>query len=337
MILRKTLIAMAMLAMCLMAVNAAPKKSIYDARWNEKRISEITLEILRQVKVQEDEYVKMREERSKDRNGNGMYGGMYDGPYDGPGGRGENKEDEIPPYKLDIQRIQMEVEKKFGKGGDELDLRADLRNKMEIQEEARKIIEKDPQFQCDYDALLAQEIKDAEEMYPLYKEGQKVEIRFAHGNEPRRTYKGTFKSGGPFKIWIGREMLNKVDLPEIFRARFYPDLNAKARQEEVAKHRLITKFNIEKDEAIAVKVKEMLQRQFDTNCARGWVYINEVWKRPKELVEDTLMFRKEDLKMRQADQHRKAERAAQDAEMESEGGRRGGYHDPRARARELTR
>ncbi|MCQ2397494.1 MAG: hypothetical protein MJ106_07350, partial [Lentisphaeria bacterium] len=310
---------------------------IYDIKWNEKRISEISLEILRQVKVQEDEYTKKLEERNKEKSsGYGMNGpmggppmGMMDDMYS------ETPKDDVPEYKLDIARIQNEIEKKFGKGGDELDLTVDLRNKVEIQEEAMRIVSRMPEFQKDLKELEAQEIKDAEEMYPLYKEGQKVEIRFAHGNEPRRTYKGTFKSAGPFKIWIGREMLNKADLPELFRARFYPDLNAKARQEEIAKHRLITKFQIEKEEAAAAKAKEMLQRQFDTNCPRGWIYINDVWKRPKELVVDTLEYRKHDLKMRQANQARQAERAA---EMEAEydnGNNRGGSRDPRARARSL--
>lgn len=332
---------LAIMAFLFLGILIGEAKSKYDIKWNERRITEISKEILNQVSVQEAEYRKILEDYQKNKNGNN--GGMYDaGPmmYDGP--NSEKKEDDTPKYKLDIDKIKAVVTKKFG--GNEMDsfsdgvrpAKVDLRTKHDLQEEARKIVEAMPEFKKNFAELEAQEIKDAEELIPLYKEGETVEIRFAHGNEPRRTYKGTFRLNGPFKLWIGRNMLNKNDLPEVFRVRFYPDLNEKARQEEIAKHRLITKFNIDKEEAISKMVKEMQQKQFDQNLPRGWVYINDTWKMPSEMVEDTLMYRKDDLKRRQARQVREAERAAQmEAEMESEGGNGRGYRSPVGRARDL--
>ncbi|GEM_PF-4675290 len=386
---RKTFAVIGSLFLGAVTLCAAPKKSPYDANWNQKRIEDISKEILRQVKVQEDEYQKAYEEFQKQKSGNGQagYGDWRDNghgmdPRMPSEGDAAPKQEEFPPYKLDVQKLKDAITLKFG--GKEEDTigprpRVDLRSKMDIQEFAEKEVRKRPEFR-DYqpeaifqlirdvdkkypllhegqsvkvmidgkeyegifktngpheitiggnkfkkgklakevlalfderenaslrkielskNPVLAQEIKDLEQKYPLYKEGQKVEISFAHGNEPRRIYKGAFKLYPPFKLSIGKDMLNKNDLPEIYRARFYPEVNTQCRMEEFNKHLVLNKLKMEMEEAIAEEVKEIRRKQFEQNLPKGWVFLNETWKMPSELVEDTLEYRKEDMKLRQ--------------------------------------
>ena len=293
-----------LLALCLPFLGQAAEKKRYDARYNERRIREITLEILRQVKVQEEAYKKKVEEHGKQ--GSGMPGGMdpYGGPMPpGAGPQGGGQPSPLPPYKLDRNLIKVAIQKKFG--GSEMDAlgaypKVDVRTREELWEEANREVSALPQFlNVDLEQLRKQEIQDAIKKYPLYQEGERVEFSFAHGNEPRRTYKGAYrKDAGPHKIWIGRNMLNKDDLPEIIRARFDPELNAKCRQREVDRHLLIGKIQLEKEEAISKLVKEKQLQQFEKNLPRGWVYVNETWKMPSEMVDDTLDYRREDLKRR---------------------------------------
>lgn len=291
---------------CLLFLSAtllfgARRTSPYDARWNEKRIADITNEVLNQVSIQEKEYVEKLEERNSNK---GNYGSSYGDPYGGPGMSSPNSpaNEEIPPFKLDVERIKKEITKKFG--GDQMDSigknpRVDVGTKQDLYEAAVKIVDNRSEFKdVDINALYEQEIKDAEEKYPLYKQGETVEITFAYGNEPRRTYRGTFRLEGPFKIWIGRTMLNKNDLPDLIRPRFYTDLNREARAREIDKHLLVNKFKIAREEAIAAEAKELLKKQFQKNLPRGWVYVNDTWKMGAEMVDDILEYRREDLKIR---------------------------------------
>lgn len=281
-------------------LQAAPKKSRYDATWNERRIQEITKEILQQVQNQEAEYKRKLEEQGKGQNGG-------DFAYYGPGMTPpQQKQESLPEYKLDRNKIRAAVTSRFGgKESDSISMnskvppRVDVRSRAELWEEARKEIDAKPEYYVDRETIVQQEIKDAIEKYPLYKEGETVEIRFAHGSEPRRTYRGTFRAGaGAYKIWIGRDMLNMDDLPDLLRPRFDARLNQEARQKEVDKHILIQRAELKREEAIAALTKEKQQKQFDQNLPRGWVYVNECWKMPSEMVDEVLEYRKLDLQLR---------------------------------------
>ncbi len=281
-------------------LQAAPRKSRYDAAWNERRIQEITKEVLQQVENQQAEYRKQYEERGKSQTGSG-YG--YYGPGMTPP---QQKEEALPEFKLDRDRIRAAVLSRFGgRESDSISInrnmpaKVDVRSRTDLWEEARAEIDANPEYFVDREAIVQQEIKDAIEKYPLYKEGETVEIRFAHGNEPRRTYRGTFRTGaGAYKIWIGRDMLNLDDLPDLLRPRFDAKLNQEARQKEVDKHILIQKAELKREEAIAALTKEKQKKQFERNLPRGWVYVNECWKMPSEMVDEILEYRKLDLKLR---------------------------------------
>ena len=98
---------------CLLFLSAtllfgARRTSPYDARWNEKRIADITKEVLNQVSIQEKEYVEKLEERNSNK---GNYGSSYGDPYGGPGMSSPNSpaNEEIPPFKLDVERIKKEI------------------------------------------------------------------------------------------------------------------------------------------------------------------------------------------------------------------------------------
>ncbi len=307
---KKTLLLSVLLGLILPMLGQAAPKTRYDIRFNERRVKEITLEILKQVQLQEEAYKKKVEEFQKQGNGNG---GMGMDPYGGPMGAGmgpggasqEKKPDSLPPYKLDRQAIKLYVQKKYN--CNELDAigpipRVDVRSKDELMEEATREVKALPEYKdLDYQTLQAMEIKAAEEKYPLYKVGERVEISFSHGNEPSRTYRGTYRNdAGRNKIWIGRDMINKDDLPELLRARFDEELNASCRQREVNAHKIIGKIELEMQEAIINRVKDKQQKQFEKNLPRGWVYVNETWKMPSEMVDDTLDYRMDDLKRRSA-------------------------------------
>ncbi len=298
---KKTLLLSLLLGLLLPFGGQAAPKTRYDVRFNERRVKEITLEILKQVTIQEEAYRKKREELGKQGNGAGM--DPYGGPM-GPGGAPQAQAPEsLPPYQLDRAAIKAYIQKKYN--CNEMDAlgpvpRVDVRNREELQEEATREVKALPEYKdLDFQALYEQEVKEAELKYPLYKEGERVEISFAHGNEPSRTYRGTYKNGaGRHKIWIGRDMLNKDDLPELIRARFDPELNAQCRQREINAHKIIGKIELEMQEAIVARVKDKQQMQFEKNLPRGWVYVNETWKMPSELVDDTLDYRKDDLQRR---------------------------------------
>ncbi|MGN0866997.1 MAG: hypothetical protein ACI4SG_04895 [Oligosphaeraceae bacterium] len=303
---KKTLLLSLTLGLILPFAGQAAPKTRYDIRYNERRVQEITLEILKQVKVQEEAYKKKVEEFNKQGSAPGGAGmDPYGGPMGPGGGAQQQKPESLPPYKLDRDVIKAYVQKKYN--CNEMDAvgpipKVDVRNREDLQEEATREVKALPEYKnLDYQALREQEVKEAEAKYPLYKEGERVEISFAHGNEPSRTYRGTYKNGaGRSKIWIGRDMINKDDLPELIRARFDPELNARCRQREINAHKIIGKIELEMQEAIANRVKEKQQKQFEKNLPRGWVYVNDTWKMPSEMVDDTLDYRKDDLNRRNA-------------------------------------
>ena len=82
---------------------------------------------------------------------------------------------------------------------------------------------------------------------------------------------------------------------------------------------------MERDEVIAEKVKEMLTRQFEQNLQRGWVYIDDSWKTPSDMVHDVLVFRRQHDAATRAMMQKQQHRAQQQSQEEAEMGGPGGY------------
>ena len=161
----------------------------------------------------------------------------------------------------------------------------DLRAKQDLWEEVANKLKDLPEFQLDSEALMREEQAAAAAKFPLYKEGEKVSIAFAIGRAPRRIYTGIFRRVSPYKIKIGSHFLTLSDLPEELRARFDAGLNAQLREAEISKHLLYQQKQIVWEEAIDVRVKEVLEEQFAKNLRFGWVYVAGIWRSPSELVE----------------------------------------------------
>ena len=162
----------------------------------------------------------------------------------------------------------------------------------------------------------------AEIDYPLYHENDLVEISFSPTeNVARRTYAGAFKRIGRFKLSIGKDILGLNDLPEKLRARFDPELNRRAREQVLERHPVFSRLNLERQERIDEKVKEMLTRQFEQNLARGWVYIDGSWKLPADMVHDVLVYRRQhDAATRSMLQKQNIRRAQEDQDQDGRGG-----------------
>ena len=171
----------------------------------------------------------------------------------------------------------------------------------------------------------------AEIDYPLYHENDLVEISFSPTeNVARRTYSGAFKRIGRFKLSIGKDILGLNDLPEKLRARFDPDLNRRAREQVLDRHPVFSRLNLERQEKIDERVKMMLTQQFEQNLQRGWVYIDDSWKLPSDMVHDVLVYRRQhDAATRSMLQKQNLRRTQEDQEQNEHGGgagyRPGGY------------
>ena len=164
----------------------------------------------------------------------------------------------------------------------------DIRSKQELRDMITLELEKNPEYQIDSESLERQEQADAAEKYPLYKEGEKVTISFQIGRTPARKYSGVYRNVSRFKIMIGTQYLSLSDLPESLQARFDAKLNARLRKEEINKHLLAQKKRIALQEAVDVRVKEMLSEQFYRNLPAGWVYADNVWRMPKDYFEENI-------------------------------------------------
>ncbi|MBQ4479737.1 MAG: hypothetical protein II943_03770 [Victivallales bacterium] len=205
----------------------------------------------------------------------------------------------VQPFKIDTITIIGYITEKYGQGKSMATRLAeasgpfpiiDIRSKIELQEDAIKLV--DAQFNRSEEDMLEEEIRLVEEEYPLYKENEIVEISFApREGVARRTYRGSFKKIGRFKLTIGKDFLSMDELPEKIRARFDPDLNRIARERMLARHPIITRYKLDREDAIAAKVNEWLLSQFEQNLPRGWVYVNNAWKLPEDMVEDVIEYR----------------------------------------------
>ncbi|MBO4619964.1 MAG: hypothetical protein J5654_07625 [Victivallales bacterium] len=168
----------------------------------------------------------------------------------------------------------------------------------------------------------------AEIEYPLYHENASVEISFSPTEKvARRTFSGAFKRIGRFKLSIGKDILGLDDLPEKLRARFDPELNRRAREQFLDRHPVFSRLNLERQEMIDAKTKEMLCRQFEQNLPRGWIFIGDSWKVPADMVHDVLVFRRQhDAATREMFKKQAQKRARDEQEQQNQGqGGPGGY------------
>lgn len=143
-----------------------------------------------------------------------------------------------------------------------------------------------------YSSLILQaERLIAEAEYPLYREGEIVEISFAPTERvSRRTYTGAYKQAGRFKLFIGKELLGLDDLPQKLRARFDEKLNAKAKLDFLKKHILITNYINSLDTEIQEKLNKEWVSGFEKNLNLGFVYVDDAWLLPEELAERIVKY-----------------------------------------------
>lgn len=268
----------------------------YDAAFNSKRIKEITLFTLEQVKKQEKEYLDaVNKSEKKEGNNNSNSSAPGNAPAAPESIEIDPNAPKPPPptFKLDLVKLKAAVTKRFGgKLEDSLgpNPKVDIRSELDIREAVAKEVQ--AKFPRTYDELLAEEHKKAEELYPLYQPGQRVEISYAIGNEPRRTYRGIFRRTSRFRIQIAQNYINLNDLPESIRARFDAEWNKKLRQKYIDAHPIISKYQIAQSEEIQRLYKECLAQQMDKNLRRGWIMINNAWRMPQDMVEEILEYRK---------------------------------------------
>ena len=275
----------------------AAEKTVYDAKWNARRIEEITKEVLTLVIVQRKAYDQAVAEWSK-ANGNGGGGGP--GPA-GPGGMPESSASKPgkPVYNLDISLVKVGVRKKFPAVGvrpdglpDPLGLaRVDTRSKIDLFD----ALHKDPVLRREFEAgrpsveeLTKRARAEAEKKFPLYTPGQVIEIRFAPPHGSARTYQGIYKNLGKFKISIGSSFLNRSDLPTELQACFDKKLNEEARAKFIRTYPGLGSREIEYENFLAEKMRQELDKQFVKNLPLGWIYINDSWHTPEEIVEDVI-------------------------------------------------
>ena len=166
----------------------------------------------------------------------------------------------------------------------------------------------------------------AEIEYPLYKENDAVEISFSPTEKvARRTYKGAFKKIGRFKLSIGKDIMGLDDLPEKLRARFDIELNRRAREQFLERHPVYSRLNLERQEMIDTKTKEMLTRQLEQNLPRGWIFIGDSWKIPADMVHDVLVFRRQHDAATRAQMQKQMQRQKNQEQEEAGMGGPGGY------------
>lgn len=261
----------------------------YDASYNAKRVNEISRFVLSCVEQQRAQFIKAHEEAGKNQNQNQGHGQPSR-----PGEAAANAADAAKPlprkFYADIEAIKLQVQHRWPRANP-ADMSLDLRSAIEIEEAVKREMARDPRFKRSVAEMEAEERRLAEEKFPLYEPNEKVTVTFSRGNEKPRTYTGVFKPAGRFKFFIGKHTLNYNDLPEEIRARFKPELNRQMRQEEFDKHWVITRYNIEREEELAVRCREKLNAQFNKNLRKDWVYINKAWRVPADLVEDIVTSR----------------------------------------------
>ena len=279
---------------------ASAAESPYNAKWNERRIAEITQEILRQVVAQRKAYDKALAEWNSS-SGNGNNGQMYGGPDPmmGPGGAPTADKPPKPVYKLDMDVIKLALRRKFPAAGVRPDglpdpvgmLKVDNRSKIDLFD----ALHKDPALRREFDSsrpsveeLTRRAHAEADKKYPLYLPGQVVEIRFAPPHGAARTYTGVFKPLGKFKISIGNNFLNRSDLPTELQACFDRKLNEEAKAKFIRTYPGIGSRELDYEAFLAEKLREALDKQFVRNLPNGWIYINDSWHLPEDIVEDVI-------------------------------------------------
>ena len=292
---------------------------------NEKRIQEITSFIVEEAKRQYDEWLLAKQGQDMHSHRNDMSEMMYGRrlensymvvPSSSKAGQTEEAPIASDVFEIDEEAIQAAVSARFG--GNLLDAigdspKVDIRSKIELQEMAEKSPAILARFSASYDDMLQDEKEMVKREYPLYREGDIVEISFTPV-EPvaRRTYKGVFKRVGPFKIMIGTQVIGLDSIPKKLRARFDRELNRRARIELMERHPIINKYEAERSEAISDLVKTMLEKQFENNLTNGWVYIDNSWKIPADMVHDVLVYRRQyDAAMR----YQKQQKAKRELEL----------------------
>ncbi len=280
-------------------------ESPYNAKWNERRIEEITQEILRQVVVQRKAYDKALADWNS-ASGNGNNGQMYGGPDPGmmgPGGPGGGApaadKPPKPVYKLDRDLIKLALRRKFPAAGVRPDglpdpvgmLKVDGRSKVDLFD----ALHKDPALRREFESsrpsveeLTRKARAEADKKYPLYLPGQVVEIRFAPPHGAARTYKGVFKTLGKFKISIGNSFLNRSDLPTDLQACFDKKLNDEAKAKFIRTYPGLGSRDLDYEQFLADKLREELAKQFVKNLPQGWIYVNDSWRLPEDIVEDVI-------------------------------------------------
>ncbi len=170
----------------------------------------------------------------------------------------------------------------------------DIRGKNELRRET--LLEMSTDLARSDSSFFKEEQYLAPVVFPLYNDGQDITIRFAVGNEPPRNFRGTFRRYSPSRILVGKNFLNLSDLPKNLRARFDKKLNDEARSAFLQSHPAIAfKRDNLKDE-LEARVRMKLLLQMRSNLGRGWVFINEVWKNPSDMVDDIIEYRMKTVK-----------------------------------------
>lgn len=207
------------------------------------------------------------------------------------------------PSQRDADNIKMAVDLKFRSILPDPE-KADLNPSVVLRNTAATRVDKMKEYQYDEAELLKQEADLARKKYPLYKEGDIVELRIAVGSSPARTYRGAYRKCGLSRIWVGQSIINKVDLPASLKPCFDKKLNAAAIQEELGRHVLITRIRKAKEREIDRQYEMLLAAQYEKNLPRGYLLVSGWWRKPSEVAEFTIRQIKQE--ERNAEKLRKA-------------------------------
>ena len=267
--------------------------------------------ILSEIEKQQKEFEKKLTEQNSASNPADPYGmppGM--GPGMGPGmapGMGPGMAPGMGPdaakpdapkverFSLDKEAIKKALRAKYrydfdGSVNASASGTVDTRSELEIREDIIHELVNSGEIRPESELLQEDQAKcDAD--YPLYKPGEMVDIAIDLGNTVRR-FNGAFKRISPFRIQIGRHMLTLSDLPKAVQARFDEKLNKEMREDYMRRRPITTKYMLDVQTRVADECKKQVEAQMKKNLGRGWVYINDAWKLPEDMLDDVLDFRK---------------------------------------------
>ena len=161
----------------------------------------------------------------------------------------------------------------------------DLRSRAELETFAKAEALK--RFPKTDEELKREDVAYVREHYPLYRQGQRVEIT-ARVKGRICTYSGTLKKAGPGKVMIGSTLVTLTDLPEEIRISFQPEKHPAYVAKRLAECPVGFKYRQDRENAQRDIYYQTLLEQFRNNLPNGCIYADGQWVSPVALASNVL-------------------------------------------------